>query len=213
MFDSDSGAHWALSAGESESELIFALGDANVPSTKEAYELRAEMTDQGVIFCYNGCLSEEILTSLGDPVKQMLSHVIGEKKTCRALFHMFVEQAQNIIRYSADVLSDPQENEADLRQGFLAIGQSNGRYYACSANQVASENVARLSENLDRLKSLDEGEFKELYKTTLRGEIPEGSKGAGVGFIEMARRATGGFNFEFQQNDDGQTYFSYSAHI
>jgi len=58
------------------------------------------------------------------------------------------------------------------------------------------ENAEGLQKNLDELKAMDSKELRKAYKQRLRDGPPEGSKGAGLGFIEMARKADR-FEFDF----------------
>ena len=55
--------------------------------------------------------------------------------------------------------------------------------------------------------------MRRLYKEILRGNEPEGSKGAGVGFIDIAKRATNGIEFDFTEFDDQFSYFTLKAYI
>ena len=52
---------------------------------------------------------------------------------------------------------------------------------------------------------------RALYREALCGETPEGSKGAGVGFIDIARRAEHGFEFDIMAVDDKRSYFCLKA--
>ena len=58
------------------------------------------------------------------------------------------------------------------------------------------ENAEGLQQNLAELKAMDSKELRKAYKQRLRDGPPEGSKGAGLGFIEMARKADR-FEFDF----------------
>lgn len=62
-------------------------------------------------------------------------------------------------------------------------------------------------------KGLDREGLKALWKETLKGDTPTGSKGAGVGFIDIARRARGGVEFDFLRLDDENTFFTVKAYI
>lgn len=173
----------------------------------------ADADDHKALFDFRGYLTEEILVSAGHAIRQAMKLSEVNRRTQNKLFYIFVEQAQNIIRYSADILSGADGEETELRHGALSVGRSDGRYYARSVNRVEGQHVQRLTEYLDLIKTLDEAAFKALYKQTLRGEIPEGSKGAHVGFIEMVRRSEGGFDFAFERDEDGELTFSVTAFV
>ena len=49
---------------------------------------------------------------------------------------------------------------------------------------------------------MNKEELRALYKEQLRAEPEEGSKGAGLGFMEIARRASKPIEFDFTDVDD-----------
>ena len=102
---------------------------------------------------------------------------------------------------------------SELRRGFLAIGKEEGRYFVSCGNLVIQSHVERLRDHLVHISGMDENQLKKIYKVVLRGEVPEGSKGAGVGFIDIARRAKNGFEFDFKKVDDDYSYFFLKAFI
>lgn len=181
---------------------------------EEMIHLRKIFSKEGVVFCYSGYMTENILLSIGSAIKQKLAKNKTDKKVARSVFSVFVEQVQNIIRYSME--KDPAEENEDsgLRYGLLMVGcDSNNNYFVSCGNMVEHKDVDRLTNNLTHIQSLDHEQLKALHKETLRGETPEYSKGAGVGFIDIARHATRGFDFSFTDYSDKYAFFSIKAHI
>jgi hypothetical protein len=181
---------------------------------KDIMQLREGLMREGVLFCYCGYVTEEVLTSIGDAVRDKLALENTEQQVARGLFSIFVEQVQNIIRYSAEkqegALSD---RTVDLRHGVLAVGQTDGGYYVSCGNAIPNHDVGRLRDGLAYLQKLERKDLKALHKEILKGKTPEGSKGAGVGFIDIARLATRGIEFDFQELDDQLSYFVLKANL
>ena len=65
-------------------------------------DLRGMLHSQGVIFAYSGYVTEPVLSGVGEALKQKLTIDDADTKTLRSVFAVFVEQMQNIIRYSAE---------------------------------------------------------------------------------------------------------------
>ncbi len=105
--------------------------------------------------------------------------------------------AQNITHYSASTLTAAELRENQLRQGSVCIGVEGERYYLLCANPVAAENAEALRAKLEPLRSMTLDEIKQAYRQMLRTEAPEGSKGAGLGLLTVAREASGPLEFEF----------------
>ena len=65
----------------------------------DTIQLLELMLNRGTFFCYAGPLSEEVLTSLSSVVKDQLTETDSTSPITNKVFSIFVEQAQNIIRY------------------------------------------------------------------------------------------------------------------
>ena len=71
-------------------------------SRPNSWTLRAHAAKQGIIFAYSGYMTEPVLSGVGEALKQKLTIDDADTKTLRSVFAVFVEQMQNIIRYSAE---------------------------------------------------------------------------------------------------------------
>jgi anti-sigma regulatory factor (Ser/Thr protein kinase) len=140
-------------------------------------------------FCYSGLLSEDVLSTFSGIVREQMSEMEDDAEITKRVFGIFVEQAQNVIRYSKDRI-------AEGGTGTVAISRAEDGFLIEAINPMDHENAAGLQKNLDELKAMDSKELRKAYKQRLRDGPPEGSKGAGLGFIEMARKADR-FEFDF----------------
>ena len=77
---------------------------------------------QGIIFAYSGYVTEAVLSGVGEAVKHKLTIDDTDTKTLRSVFAVFVEQMQNMIRYSAEKANGSRSSE-EMRYGILTIGQ------------------------------------------------------------------------------------------
>jgi len=197
------------------------------------YQFRSELEKRGIVFSYSGILTEDILTSIGGALRQKMTLDRTDPKIARGVFSSFVEQVQNVIRYSAETqeIPAPEASEAKplsttdasteeggneenlLRYGLVAIGRlSDGRHFVSCSNMVAASQADGIRASLERLRGLDRKALTTLMKEQLKEGPPDGSKGAGVGFITMAREALGGFDFDFYPiPDSDNVYFTFEA--
>jgi len=183
---------------------------------QNVYDLRNIVQDQGIIFSYSGYITESVLFGIGEALKQKLYLEEADKTTMRNIFAIFVEQMQNVIRYSAE-LELPKEDviagERDLRYGVLNIGKENDKFYVTCGNKIIPSDVDRLNIRLVALQKMSTEDLKALYKQKLRDPTEETSKGAGVGFIEIARRSSEIINFGFLELDDKHSFFVLKAYV
>ena len=181
---------------------------------QELSNLRSYMQHNGIMFCFSGFMTEEVLTGIGAALKKKLEIEDADRQTSRGLFSIFVELVQNVIRYSAEKqVREDEPQLLDLRYGVLTVGRAEDEYFVACGNLITNADAKRLGDDLAHIRNLDREGLKALYKETLKGETPEGSKGAGVGFIEIARRAKRGFEFDFHAVDDDRCFFTLKAFI
>jgi hypothetical protein len=173
------------------------------------YDLRNALETQGITYCYSGYMTEGVLLGIGNAIKSQLLMGETDTKVAKAVFAVFVEQMQNVIRYSAEKIGSDGADE--LRYGILTVGFQGDRVFVACGNLIEARDADRLHDALTRIQSMDKDELKALWKEILRGETPEGSKGAGVGFIDIARHARGGIEFDFRPVDDARVFFTLKA--
>lgn len=183
----------------------------------QIHTLRDRLLSQGIVFAYSGYVTESILSGVGDALKQKLAIEDADTKTVRSVFAVFVEQMQNIIRYSVERISHPDELQitgaSDLRYGILTIGQEGSDYVVHAGNMINAADVARMKEWLGEIRGMNRDELKTAYKEQLRNGPSAHSKGAGIGFIEIARRASKPIEFDFMEVDGELAFFALKATI
>src|SRR5688500_2276074 len=176
-------------------------------------DLRTRLRDSGIVFTYCGYVTEPVLSGVGDALRQKLLVDDTDTKTARSVFAVFVEQTQNIIRYSAEKSEyEPEANgRSELSYGIVTVSRAGDAFVVKAGNLVDKADVERLRAKLEQVRAADRDELKAMYKETLKSDAPEGSKGAGVGFIEIARRATRPIAFDFTDYDDRFDFFALEA--
>ncbi|CAK0767607.1 conserved hypothetical protein [uncultured Gammaproteobacteria bacterium] len=177
------------------------------------YQFKKSLDEQGVMFTYSGVVSETILFGLGDTVKQKMHVDEADSTTIKRVFSVFVEQVQNIIRYSAEKASGERKDGREMCSGVISVGRNQGQFFVVGGNLVHNRDLPRLRNRLEHLRSLDKDELKAYYKQKLREDSEETSKGASIGLIEIARRAAGPIMFDFKVVNDNYTFFCLKAFV
>ena len=168
--------------------------------------LKNMIENNNVIFCYNGYLSQEIIVAVSSMIKGKLSSDETKMGISQKVLYMFVEQAQNITRYSPDQIQN--SDQASMSYGSVAIGTEGDKFYIMCSNRVEKTKVPALQEKLEAIAAMSQEELKALYKEKMRSEPDEGSKGASLGFIEMARKSSEPIEFDFIENDETYDCFT-----
>lgn len=172
-----------------------------------------DLDQRGIIFSFSGYMSEGILYSLGDALRQKMALEDTDVGTVKKVFSVFVEQAQNIIRYSGDKVSGDVGKPVELSSGMVTIGAEDGKFFIVCANVVLASDEPKLRERLERLQKMDKDAIKAYYKEQLREAPEEQSRGATIGLIEIARRASEPIQFDFDRINDESFFFCMKVSI
>ena len=179
--------------------------------TEEYFAFKRRLDENGVFFTFNGPMSHEFLVQIGSLLRQKLSLDAVQKETLLKVFALVVEQAQNIIFYSSEVHETKGDIAGDVGIGVITMGVEQGHYFILCGNKIRNDQVAALRNRLQVLKNMTAEELKAHYKERRRADAHEGSKGAGLGFIEMARKSSSAIEFDFRKLDELNSYFTIKA--
>jgi hypothetical protein len=182
---------------------------------RELLEIRSILRKQAINFAYSGYVTETVLGGVGDAIRQKLALEDADTKTLRSVFAVFVEAMQNMIRYSAEKTSSSSAESpfGEMRYGILTIGREGNDYVVHAGNLVAQSEVARLRAMLSKIRDMNKEELRARYKERLRTGPEEGSKGAGLGLMEIGRRTSKPIEFDFSDVDDEHAFFTLKAYV
>ncbi len=188
----------------------------DVSMLKDLYDFNNRLIERGVFFCFCGPVTQNLVREIGSALEKKMKMLEAKKPTILRVFSMVVETAQNIMYYSAEKDSNEMAGGANpnvVGLGVITVGHEAGTYFVISGNMIDNDKVPKLREKLERLKSLKKSELKKLFKEQLKKGPEAGSKGAGVGFIEMAKKSSKPIDFHFQEINERQSFFSIKISI
>jgi hypothetical protein len=171
------------------------------------FRMKTESTQQGILFSFNGFISEAILFALGDALKKKMSADETSLTTMRRVFSVFVEQAQNIIRYSAETLAQGGPGTPHMGSGLLTVGAQGEHFFVVCGNIMLKKDAEALLARLEQIRGLDAAGIKAFYRERIQEEDEPASKGASLGLIEIARRASEPIEYDFLDIDADTTFY------
>jgi hypothetical protein len=177
------------------------------------YRMKMDSNQHGIIFTFNGFITEGILFALGDALKKKMALDETNASTMKRVFSVFVEQAQNIIRYSAETIPDGNEEGDRLSSGLITVGTEGGKFFVACGNVLRREDAPILRARLEKIQQLDPAGIKAYYLEKIKEPDESSSKGASLGLIEIARRASEPIQFDFMDLDDMTTFYCMKAFI
>jgi len=169
---------------------------------------------------YSGPMWDDGIKGLAEMVKTHLSHDQLSGAATKAIFSVFVEQVTNMLMHSAEKeqYSQPPSYEmVDVSIGTVIMGNKNdkkGTFFVQTKNAVRDETIEFLKERIDYLNSLDKQGLRQYYREMVRNDnVNAESQGAGLGLIEIARRATAPISYSFEPISDGTSFFTMYVEI
>jgi hypothetical protein len=117
-----------------------------------------------------------------------------------------IEPAQNVRDYLYRREEDS-DHERLATSGIVVVAREGERYLVSSGNLVERTDAPPLVAWLEQLRGLDKAGLKALHKKRMRQPpTPRGS--AGLGLIEMARKATMPLEYVLSTVDERYAFFS-----
>ncbi len=175
---------------------------------EELLSFHQKMRDQKVWLAFKGAISQDILVELGTVVKSGL----GLDSKFKKIFSIFVEMTQNVLHYSAEKepIADGLETAG---VGVIIVTETADCYLISSGNLVDSNQADQLDQQCTLINSLNTQELKEFYNERRKAAAHEGSKGAGLGLIDIARKSDRPLEHVVSPIDASHSFFTLTATI
>ena len=173
---------------------------------KKQLMLMQDLERQEIFFYYKGPISQNTVKDIVSILKQKLGLQHASGTIVRQILPMIVENAQNIMHYSAEIGSEA-DSEKELRCGSIAVGYADDRYFVISSNLIEHHKALELRTKLETLQQMSDPELKQYYHEQSRKRRPD-EKGAGLGFLEMVKNVSQPIEFDFAQIDAHLSFFT-----
>lgn len=166
---------------------------------------------ENINIIYSGPIWSNGIEGIAATLKRRLEFDDLPLSASQAIFSVFIEQMTNMLMYSAEkeIFSNAKNEELEISKGVFMLGEQNKTYFIQSGNMVQKENAELLKSKIDYLNTLDKAALRKYYKEQLKSENanPE-SRGAGLGLIEIARRATSKIEYTFTPLENDMLFFT-----
>lgn len=173
------------------------------------YDLHRTMMSQNLILVYQGEFTQETTKSILAMAERNLDSSGEESSIKRKVFNVMVEALQNIVKHSDELV----EGEIRSHTAIFLIGKEKDRYSIMAGNPVSKAHMPALKEKLDHINSLDKDGLKELYKEIIKNTTISDKGGAGLGFVDMARKSGGKLEFQFPEMSVEYHFFCLKVNV
>lgn len=175
-------------------------------------KIRYVMSDEGVVFSFSGMISQSLTEFMIETATKQFEAKGHNKTFVKSLFLISIEMLQNVMSYSKQKLI--KNGDKFTSPGILIVGfdDEKQKYYVNTSNEIDEKDKIRVSDKIDKINALDETEQRKLLREKLKTAEDTHERGAGVGFIEMAKRSSEKLEYDFETLDD-KLYFHIKAYV
>jgi hypothetical protein len=158
------------------------------------------MLDNRLIIIYQGMFDQDIIKSMVSMAEKKLIQDNVDEGLRKKLFNIMVEGLQNICKHQLKA-------ESLDYNPFLMVGEGDGCYNMSTGNLIAKDKIAIVENKLNEINQLNKEELKEYYKQARLKSVISDVGGAGLGFIDMARKSGNKLDYKFYDVDESHSFF------
>lgn len=174
------------------------------------YKFHETMEQQKLQLVYNGEVNQSITKAFVSLAEKNLDETNESLPTKRRVYHVMVECLQNICKHA----DDPVTGEPDIPgSGIFVVGYNEDAYIVTTGNIVANDRIEGLTRLLERVNHLDRDELKQLYKEQIKQSRLSDKGGAGLGFIDIAKKTGNQLTYHFEKVNDVSSFFILKTQI
>lgn len=175
------------------------------------YDLHRTMMAQNLILVYEGDFTQESTKSILAMAERNLDSSGEDSGIKRKVFNVMVEALQNIVKHSSE--QGLKAGSLVSKSAIFMISKDPTRYCVMTGNPIEKSNVPSLTKTLESINSKDKEGLKEMYKDIIKNTQISEKGGAGLGFVDMARKSGDKLAFQFSEMDKDYDFFCLKVNI
>jgi hypothetical protein len=173
------------------------------------YDLHRTMMEQKLILVYQGDFTQETTKSILAMAERNIDSSGEDSSIKRKVFNVMVESLQNIVKHSDELV----DGETKSHAAIFLIGRETNRYTIMSGNPIRKSNIPALKQKLEKINALDKDGLKDLYKEIIKNATISEKGGAGLGFVDMARKSGEKLQFVFPEMAGEYCFFCLKVNV
>lgn len=170
----------------------------------DLFSLQQSYNAQRIMLCFNGPLTRSLIEEIGNALRNYMQGEATTPSSAMDVFGAYIEMTQNIRRYAAAKGWSDLEAVATV----VVARDDQGRYVVSAGNVVEAGDGQALASRIALLAGMDKARLKSAYKEQLRSPRTGAAGGAGLGLIDIARKASAPLACSLQDLGAGRAFFS-----
>lgn len=157
-----------------------------------------------MVILYEGEVNHEIIKSILHTLENYFKQTNLHRKAQKKVFNVVVECIQNIEKHTLSLSSF---NSFFAKRGSLMLLENKNYIEIYSGNWVNQEQKSILIKKENQIKDKSKEQLREVYKQQLVNGAMSSKGGAGLGFIDIARKTNNNIEFYFFDTKSDLNYF------
>ncbi len=170
----------------------------------------SRFNDDSVMIAFRGDLSQRLLDALLALAEEKLADLGCRTATRKKAFNILVECIQNIYKHS-DPHIDCQVTK--VSNGIIIMTATENGVRIATGNSITRVEACFLKSRLETIVKLDSDDLRKHYKEQLvQGKFSDRG-GAGLGFLDIARKSGQQVDYDFVPIDKDRLFFTFNVQV
>lgn len=174
------------------------------------YGVHSTLEENKVLLVYEGEITHQITKAFTSLTETNMELDQESSTTQKKVFHVMVECLQNVGKHADNV--EEEDTQKDGR-GIFVLSKNDDDYFITTGNILHNDRVPSMEEVLGKINSLDRDGLKKLYKLQIKEGSLSHKGGAGLGFIDIAKKTGNPLHYSFKPINDSFSFFVLSCKI
>ena len=177
---------------------------------KYVIDFYKSMKSHEIQLIYEGKVTHQITKAFISLAEAQMKEDEESARIQRKVLHVLVEFLQNVSRHADDY--EP-GNYLYSGKGIFLVSNTMNTFRLTTGNAVLSHKIEGITEMIDRINKMDDGQLKELYMKQIRDGSLSEKGGAGLGLINIRRKTGNKLEYHFLSLSKTLSFFLLSATI
>ncbi len=168
------------------------------------YSFYKTMNEQRVQLVYEGEITHQITKAFTSLTETNMELDAESQSTQKKVFHVMVECLQNVGKHADCIESSDSRKDG---RGIFILCKGDDDYSITTGNIVNKIRIPEMIEVLEKINSLDKEGLKQLYKQQIKEGRLSNKGGAGLGFIDIAKKTGNPLYYNFLPINEEFSFF------
>lgn len=170
-------------------------------------EIHSIMNNENAILIYSGEFNQEVVKSMLNYAEGKLDSTGVDDLVRKRIFNVMVEMLQNITKHQFV------EDNTKILPCFI-LAEEEDHFNLITGNPIKNDTIEMVESRINQVNVLNQSELKDLYKQARLNSRISDVGGAGLGFIDIARKTENKLEFAFNEiESQSYKYFTLKAQV